>query len=75
MVEIKFTASAENVKRINDAFERTYQIPQDSDGIPEYSNSAWTKKKIIDYVKNIVRKFETKIAQSQLNISTDGLID
>jgi hypothetical protein len=83
MAILSFTIkNADTVNRIQDAFKKLYPIPQipdprwidPKDGsqaplINMYTDAQWVRSKIIKYVMDNVRRFETSEARKEINIT------
>lgn len=62
MPQIIFDITTENAQRILDAFEAIYPIPETVPGTPDYTPGEWARKKLKDYVVDLVSNHEQQIA-------------
>jgi len=70
---ITFTIPNEKIQRIINAMKGIYPIPE-TDGTPDFTDNQWTKEALRRWVVHTVRRYETKVAQENIEVNADDEI-
>jgi len=64
MAQITLTIPDNKLQKVLDAFEEKYPIPIDENDAPLYTQSAWAKEQIRQFIIKTVLKREQRIARA-----------
>ena len=71
MAQITFTIPDDKISRVIDAMKGVFEIPEDDNGEPLFTDVQWAKEKVRRWIINQVARWEHRVAVQNINIVKD----
>ncbi len=71
-MDITLTIPDNQVSRIVDAMTGLFPIPQDTEGVKEFTDSQWAKEKVRRWIIEQVKRWENYVAREAVDIQPDN---